>query len=184
MCIYIIGMQKKRITCNSIMGIRIRVGLIYWSVCSKKNGGVSDIQWDFSNTYNLPTYLAVDDIQCKQRDREGQVFSTIFLILKKGGEFGRIKRTGPLSPILSLLVPGDFYRGNSATRTINQLGSKLVGHILWWDTRYFLGLHLELVAAAAARSAYRVLPSYWTFIKMIKAKKLLFVSLADSTVNF
>ena len=109
-------------------------------------------------------------------------FSTIFLILKRG-EFGRIKRTGPLSPILSLLVPGDFYRGNSATRrTINQLGSKLVGHILWWDTRYFLGLHLELVAAA--RSAYRVLPSYWTFIKMIKAKKLLFVSLADSTVNF
>ena len=87
------------------MGIRIRVGLIYWSVCSKKNGGVSDIQWDFSNTYNLPTYLAVDDIQCKQRDREGQVFSTIFLILKKGGVWPN-KENRAIEPYSFIVGPG------------------------------------------------------------------------------
>ena len=100
------NVQKKRIICNSIMGIRIRVGLIYWSVCSKKNGGVSDIQWDFSNTYNLPTYLPSSRWHTMQAARQRRTsFSTIFLILKRGGVWPN-KENRAIEPYSFIVGPG------------------------------------------------------------------------------
>ena len=140
-----------------------------------------------NETFPIPTtYLAVYDIQCKQAARQRRTsFSTIFLILKRRGgvwpnkEKRHAREQGHWALFFHCWSRGTFIEVTQPHGpTINQLGPKLVRHILWWDTRYFLGLHLELVAARC--SAYRVLPSYWTFIKMIKAKKLLFVSLADS----